>query len=212
MGRVHSESGYEHWSKMEPLSVQFKNAYKRSDFERAVEALQKFDTDHSFHTFENDEFLEILKEIDSYYPDEEPEEEQEETVTTAAVIDYSEMSREELKKVIAENGLGIKVFKSTSTEDLAKRVEEAMRAKEEPEPEEEEEEEMPEAPSAPYNAANARPGIGGAKDSASAAAGEETEEKLPWEREEQAAPEAPADDPAAKAAALRKKLAGLGKK
>ena len=202
----------EHWSKMEPLSVQFKNAYKRSDFERAVEALQKFDADHSFHTFENDEFLEILKEIDSYYPDEEPEAEQEDTVTNAAVIDYSEMSREELKRVIAENGLGIKVFKSTSTEDLAKRVEEAMKAKEEPEEEEEEGGELPEAPSAPYNAANARPGVGGAKDSASAAAGEREEEKLPWEKEEQAEPEAPADDPAVKAAALRKKLAGLSKK
>ena len=122
------------------------------------------------------------------------------------------MSREELKRVIAENGLGIKVFKSTSTEDLAKRVEEAMKAKEEPEEEEEEGGELPEAPSAPYNAANARPGVGGAKDSASAAAGEKEEEKLPWEKEEQAEPEAPADDPAVKAAALRKKLAGLSKK
>ena len=176
----------EHWSKMEPLSAQFKNAYKRSDYTRAVEALMKFDTEHSYHTFENDEFLKIMKEIDGYYPEEEEEEKtapQEQTQQ----VPYSEMSREELKRIIAENNLPIKVYKSTPTEELAKRVEEAMTG-----PEQEEEEE-PVAPAAA-----------------------EPLESLPWEKEgasaaEPAAPAPASDDPAAKAAALRQKLAGLKK-
>ena len=50
----------EHWSKMEPLEVQFRNCYKRSDYEKAVEALMKFDRDNGFNTFENDEFIDIM--------------------------------------------------------------------------------------------------------------------------------------------------------
>ena len=200
----------EHWSKMEPLSAQFKGAYKRSDFERAVEALQKFDKEHAYHTFENDEFLQILKEIDGYYPDDEEEAENEGSQVESKVVDYSEMSRDELKKVIAENNLPIKVYKSTSTEELAKRVEELMN------PNEEEEEETV---SASYDSANVKAGVGGAQDSQKAGAGEEVDyDKLPWEqgKKEQPNPEPPANDPAAndpaaKARALREKLAGLKK-
>ena len=192
----------EHWSKMEPLSAQFKNAYKRSDFERAVEALQKFDQEHGYHTFENDEFLEIVKEIDGYYPDDE-EEENNSYQEEEKVLDYSEMSREELKKVIAQNELPIKVFKTTTTEDLAKRVEEEMRKKLEPEAPEEEPEQEEEEEEMPENDAPAN----------------EEPHDLPAdfypEDKKQESPTRPApgeDDSADKARALRERLAKLGKK
>jgi len=203
----------EHWSKMEPLTTQFKNAYKRTDYERAVEALQKFDTEHSFHTFDNDEFLQILQEIDGYYADEEEntQEEKAQVITTPKAVDYNELSREELKRVIVENHLDVKVFKSTTTEELAKRVEEAMLAKEEGLEEEEELNEVLGTPTTTYNSGNVKAGAGGAADSISAGAGKEPEEddNLPWE--EEGVEETPVDDPAAKAKALRERLAGLKK-
>lgn len=191
----------EHWSKMEPLSSQFKNTYKRSDFERAVEALQKFDQEHSYHTFENDEFLEILKEIDAYYPeDEEQEENNYQAEPEKKALDYSELSREELKKIIVENNLPIKVFRSTSTEDLAKRVEEAMLAKSQPEAEDDDEEDMPGSGNEPEAPAKNEP------------------HDLPAdfypENNRKDEPEAPAEemsDSAKKAKELRDRLAGLKK-
>lgn len=192
----------EHWSKMEPLSSQFKNAYKRSDFERAVEALQKFDREHSYHTFENDEFLDIVQEIDGYYPEDEESNGENESNAgsqeTSTMLDYSEMSREELKKIIVENDLPIRVLKSTTTEDLVKRVEEAMKAKAESPGDDEEEEEMPgNAPAAPAdNEPHDLPADFYPENQ------EQNEEKK----------SEPADDSANKAAALRERLARMNKK
>lgn len=196
----------EHWSKMEPLSAQFKNAYKRSDYVRAVEALQKFDQDKGFHTFENDEFLEIVKEIDAYYPEEEDNngiDSQADIIKPTVTVDFSEMSREELKKFNKEHNLGIRVVASMTTETLASLIEQKMS-------EQEEEEEEPEEPEqAPYDAANAKPGAS-TQDSGAAGAGKEPVEKLPWEGGETES-KAPAQDSASKAAALRERLANLKK-
>lgn len=196
----------EHWSKMEPLSTQFKNAYKRADFLRAVEALQKFDKDNGYHTFDNDEFLAILQEVDGYYPEEEngsaPEAPENKEMSQSSVaedtgaLDYSEMSREELKAIIKKNGLEIRVLKSMETEVLAKKVEEAMLARTENVAEEEEEEEEDDNAPEP-------------EDSASET--ESESEKLPWEKE------APAEDPApsstaSAASALRERLARMNRK
>lgn len=107
----------EHWSKMEPLIAQFKGAYKRSDFERSLEALQEFERKHGYHTFENDEFLDIVQEIDGYYPEEDetntnkPDHEQpNEEKSEASGLDI--MNREELKNYIKKNKLPIRVLNS----------------------------------------------------------------------------------------------------
>lgn len=157
----------EHWSEMEPLAERFHNSYKRSDFNYAVEALQKFDEDNGYGTFENDEFLDVLREIDAYYPEEkasegddlpfenpkpaaksqkkadpEPEvEEEEEEAPENEAPDFSSMSRVELKKFIKENDLGITVYKNMSDEALAAKVEQVWNELKELENEGEEEEE-----------------------------------------------------------------------
>lgn len=116
------DSVLEKLSTMEPLSKQFKGAYKRSDFEKALEALRKFDEDNGYHTFENDEFLDTVQEIDGYYPDEEPsgtddlpfKETESESNDSA---DLFNMTRAELKSYIKENNLPIKVLASM-TDDV----------------------------------------------------------------------------------------------
>lgn len=201
----------EHWSKMEPLSSQFKGVYRRGDFERALEGLQKFDEEKGLNTFQNDEFLKIVAELDAYYPEDDDTGNHLEDFEnqTPANIDFSEMSREELKKINKEHKLGIRVVASMSTETLASMIEQKLSEAEEPEEDEIAETEV----QAPYNAANAKPGAK-TQDSSSAGAGPEPEEddKLPWaDEEEQSGVETPVEDAAARAKALREKLAGFKK-
>ena len=197
----------EHWSKMEPLETQFRNAYKRSDYEKAVEALMKFDKDNGFNTFENDEFLDIMREIDTYYPEDAEEEQAETSEMEAGAVDFDEMTRSELKEYIKAKNLGIRVLKSMSDEDIVKAIIAAEAGTDEEE--EEEEDEQP----APHSTMNKKPGAG-AGDSVSAGAGAEAEDNLPWEKgDEQPAPPAASEaSPRDAAKALRERLAGKAKK
>lgn len=106
------DSVLEKLNEMEPLSKQFKNSYKRTDFERALDALRMFDDKNAYHTFDNDEFLEIVAELDSFYPYEENQvsEAAEAPNTPSLLPELSEMTRTELKKFIEEKNLGIKIF------------------------------------------------------------------------------------------------------
>lgn len=99
-------------SEMESLTSQFRNVYKRTDFDRALEALQMFDEKHGFNTFENDEFMEIVEEINGYYGAESATSSEPEAPTT----DIYDMTREELKAYIKENNLPIKIVSSMSEE------------------------------------------------------------------------------------------------
>lgn len=227
----------EHWSQMEPLAERFQNSYKRSDFNYAVEALERFDEENGYGTFQNDEFLDVLREIDAYYPDDqeevakdddlpfeedpkpakkskakpapEPEPEEEEVEEeNDETPDFSSMTRMELKRFIKDNGLKITVYKNTSDEALAAKVEEVwneMNGVSE-ESEEEEEEEAPNPEPAPakrksYNAANAARGEAPSSVDAGAGPEKDDDEKLPWEGEEE---KKPATD---RVASLRERLA-----
>lgn len=105
-------------SEMEPLSSQFKDAYKKADFERALEALQMFDAKHGFGTFDNDEFVEIVTEIAGYYkeeanrPKENVEISKDVSSSTNEDIDLYDMTRDELKAYIKEKSLPIKILSS----------------------------------------------------------------------------------------------------
>lgn len=59
----------EKFAEMDTLKEQFQGTYKRRDFERVLEGLKRFDEQNGFNTFDHDEFIDIVKEIDSYYPD-----------------------------------------------------------------------------------------------------------------------------------------------
>lgn len=115
-------------SEMTPLSVQFKDAYKRLDFEKALKALQMFDQKHGYQTFENDEFLDIVEEIDKYYSESDSSTSQkEESQKVNKEISYEDMTREELKVFIKENNLGIKVFSSMTRELIVEMITEVLK-------------------------------------------------------------------------------------
>jgi hypothetical protein len=99
----------EKWQSMESLSSMFKNAYKRTDFLRALEALQFFDDEKlQFEVFDHDEFQEIVKEIEAYYDEDEE--------NTKESDELDELDRDELKAYIKDEKLPIRV-KSAWTED-----------------------------------------------------------------------------------------------
>lgn len=185
-GQKVPDSVLEKLSTMEPLSKQFKNAYKRSDFEKALEALQKFDNDNGYHTFENDEFLDIVQEIDGYYPEENNEEEtapaKKEEMSDSNDLDS--MTRDELKAYIKKNNLPIRVLASMNEEVIRQMIMEVETA-----PEEEETETVP--------------------------VEEETVDNLPWEEEtkdEESKQETAEEETSSAAAKLRARLAAVKSK
>jgi hypothetical protein len=147
----------EHLSEMDSLDSMFKNTYKRSDYERALEALQFLDEKHGFGVFQLDEFLDVVEEIDGYYNDEEPEKTETDKPSAGNAVaddeepveltpsDIDEMTRKELKELITERGLGIRVTTAISDETLKEMVMESLWPEEEPgnEPELEEDEKLP---------------------------------------------------------------------
>ena len=171
----------EAFSEMEPLSKQFCNAYKRKDFEKALEALQMFDTKNNYHTFDNDEFLAIVEEIDGYYPEDNSESDYKEGKDVEQTFSKStrkkddddslnldEMTRDELKKFNKDHNLGIRILKSMSDEDIVEAIREAMT----PSNSKDEEDEYEEEDDVPTES-------------------EPAEDKLPWEEEEVETPQAP---------------------
>lgn len=140
--QVVPDSVLERLSEMEPLSSMFKNAYKRSDFERALEALQYFDKKNGYNTFEHDEFLDIVQEIDGYYSDEldNSETKSDESIKTTAKskfsineqeldesivnksLDIHSLTREEIKEIIEIKELDVKVLRTKTLEQLQEEV------------------------------------------------------------------------------------------
>lgn len=116
---------------MEPLSKQFKNVYKKSDFDRALEALMIFDEKYGYGTFENDEFNKIVEEIASYYSKGKEEEkfEKETGVSVTKITKKSlekkftleDMNRDQLKAYIKEKGYPIRVLNSMN-EDIIREM------------------------------------------------------------------------------------------
>lgn len=142
-------------SEMDSLKSMFKDAYKRHDYERSVEALQYLDEKHGFGVFQIDEFLDVVEEIDKYFPEEAaetveeaPAKEKPKTTRTVAAAakaqpelfpeeeasddlelipsDIDEMTRKELKEVITLKGLKIRVTSNVTDETLRDQVLEAL--------------------------------------------------------------------------------------
>lgn len=117
---------------MTSLAKMFKGAYKRSDFERALEALQYFDEQNNYNSFQNDEFLDIVEEIDGYYSESDPDEnsstvdDSTQTPKELTELDILDSTREELKSIIEQRGLKIRVTASITTDALREAVIEAL--------------------------------------------------------------------------------------
>ena len=126
--QVVSDEVLEKLLEMEPLSKQFKNVYKDTDFNRALEALEMFDEKNGYGTFENVEFQKIIEEVAKYYINSNSNEREKPTTKEESVVKtvkqkieksltIDEMDREQLKKYIKEKGYSIRVLSSMS-EDM----------------------------------------------------------------------------------------------
>jgi len=123
-GQIVSDEVLEQLDKMQPLSEMFKGAYKRSDFEKALEALEYLDnTKLKFDIFSNDEWLDIVEEIDSYYPEEDKKGNDDEDDEG---VDIDDMTRSELKEYIIENKLDIRVKQSWSEDQIRSAIRDKM--------------------------------------------------------------------------------------
>jgi len=99
-----SESQLEAFSEVETLQSMFRNSYTRKDFERALDGLQIIDAEHGYDAFQNDNWLEIVEEIDRYYPEEgeTAAEEVAEEIAEEATESIEEVEAEEVEEVKEE--------------------------------------------------------------------------------------------------------------
>jgi hypothetical protein len=111
----------EHLDKMQPLSEMFKDAYKRSDFERALEALEYLDENKlKFGIFKNDEWLDIVDEIDQYYPEKEDKKNDDDDDA-----DLDDMSKAELREYAKENHPTLRLKQSWSEDQIRDAIKKA---------------------------------------------------------------------------------------
>lgn len=66
-----SDTDLDNFMKYPSLHSMFKNAYKKKDFDFAMEGLKNLDDEHKLGVFQYEEFLDICEEISNYYPEEE---------------------------------------------------------------------------------------------------------------------------------------------
>lgn len=146
-----SDEQLEAFMKVTPLAKRFKNCFTRRDFNLQFEGLQLFDQKHQIGLFESDEFVQIIEEIDSYYPeiDETAEQGEENHIGGAAqpitaqshevIVEEEEagqdqfdlMTRKELGEWHKKNKTGVLVKPTISDDSLRDLAREFLNAKEE---------------------------------------------------------------------------------
>lgn len=126
----------EDFEKQEPLFKIFEGAYKRSDFEKALEGLRIFDEQNKFNLFEYSEWTDICEEISAYYPEtdeessnESSDDNEEETNSDNSEEEdaLTEMDRDELIQFINEQEFEIRVMRKDTAETLRSAIREELK-------------------------------------------------------------------------------------
>lgn len=125
-----SDEALEQFESMPSLMELYTGVYGRSEFERALEALQYFDTKHGYGVFSQEAWLDIVEEIDGYYTENSDSEEKPsgvslnpvEVKTPTAEKDVESMTREELKAYIMQEELPIVVTSKMSDEQIREAI------------------------------------------------------------------------------------------
>jgi len=146
----------ERLSELPSLKSMFIGSYKKSDFERALEALEYFDEKHGYGVFQIEEFLDTVEEIQAYYEDEPsgdgdlPFGDSTKTTQTGSEseddeepeLDLHSLNRKELKEFIRGNNLKITVIAAMTEDQIILAIENALTGgtvsetkKQDPEPE-----------------------------------------------------------------------------
>lgn len=70
------DSQLERYLEKDSLYKKFRNVFKRADFEKQVEGLQRVDQENEFGIFETEEFLKVMEEISDMIPEDKEEKEE----------------------------------------------------------------------------------------------------------------------------------------
>jgi len=65
------------FSKLTPLKEKYRNVYTTRDFDLALDGLQRFDAEHEYGIFENEEFLDEVEELYAKVPEYKPKDKEE---------------------------------------------------------------------------------------------------------------------------------------
>lgn len=142
-----SDAEITEFMKQEGLKKMFSRNYKRRDFDLAVKSLQYFDKINKYGAFDLPEWIQIVEELQSEWP-EETEEQNETELSTASVSksevktsgdEFDSLDRTALKKYIIQNELSITPKTSMSDDDLRNLIRQELN---------EQKTEVPESPSA----------------------------------------------------------------
>lgn len=95
----------EDFAKVDALSKIYKNSFRMRDFELQLEGIKIYDKKNKIGLLDFDTFLDVVEEIKGYYPDSDAEENDEEQQQDDDVQgdEFSDMTRDELKKWISKN-------------------------------------------------------------------------------------------------------------
>lgn len=134
-----SDEDLEKFMKVETLAKRFRNNYKLSDFDKAMNGLKYFDDKYKIGVFAHEAFMDIAEEISKYYPEPSQDEQQKEDqkngqdinkmftapkVTNPEADTFDEMDRQELKDFCKEQKTGIIVMNNTSDDEIRNKLRE----------------------------------------------------------------------------------------
>jgi len=109
------------------LYKQYRGVYRRRDFNIALEGLKNFDMKYEYGLVDSSEFIAIIEEISSYYPEDEETKDATDNTTDAGAADettdtdqdeFDLMTRDELKKFHKDNKTGFVCVQKTTDEAL----------------------------------------------------------------------------------------------
>ena len=113
------------FEKLDSLEKLFTGVYTRKDFDLAVAGLKMFDADNRFNTFDHDEWIDTIEEMQKLWPEVDSNEPAEKETKQSSKVqekssgdDFDEMDRDSLKRYIKKNDLDVIVKSSMSDDDI----------------------------------------------------------------------------------------------
>jgi uncharacterized protein YeeX (DUF496 family) len=113
------------FEKLDSLEKLFTGVYTRKDFDLAVAGLKMFDADSRFNTFDHDEWIDTIEEMQKLWPEVDSNEPAEKETKQSSKVqeksngdDFDEMDRDSLKRYIKKNDLDVIVKSSMSDDDI----------------------------------------------------------------------------------------------
>ncbi len=122
-GNIVNSESLDNMLEFDSLFKQYRNVYRKRDFEIALEGLNNFDSKYEYGLINDPEFTAVIEEISEYYPEEEKKDDIQQNAGSDEIVEsekdeYDLMSREELKKWHKDNKTGFVCIQKTTDDEL----------------------------------------------------------------------------------------------